>query len=77
MLEVKDLHKYYRSSKGEDYHALKGLNLNFPKKGFVFIIGKSGSGKSSLLNVLGGLDRYDSGEILIKGKSSHSFKAKE
>lgn len=77
MLKIKDLHKYYRSKKGEDYHALKGLNIDFPTKGFVFIIGKSGSGKSTLLNVLGGLDRYDSGEIFIKGKSSKSFKAKE
>ena len=77
MLNIKDLHKHYRSKKGEDYHALKGLTIDFPSQGFVCIIGKSGSGKSTLLNVLGGLDRYDSGEILIKGKSSKSFSAKE
>ncbi len=77
MLSIKDLHKYYKSKKGEDFHALKGIDIEFPKTGFVFIIGKSGSGKSTLLNVLGGLDRYDSGEILIKGKSSHKFSAKE
>lgn len=76
MLNVKGLHKYYRSKKGEDYHALKGLDIDFPSKGFVFIIGKSGSGKSTLLNVLGGLDRYDTGEIFIKGKSSKTFNAK-
>lgn len=77
MLSVKDLQKHYRSKKGEDFHALKGLTIDFPTKGFVFIIGKSGSGKSTLLNVLGGLDRYDSGEIFIKGKSSKTFKAKD
>lgn len=77
MLSVKGLEKYYRSKKGEDFHALKGLNIEFPTNGFVFIIGKSGSGKSTLLNVLGGLDRYDSGEIFIKGKSSKTFKSKD
>lgn len=77
MLSIKDLHKHYRSKKGEDYHALKGLNIDFPTKGFVFIIGKSGSGKSTLMNVLGGLDRYDSGEIFIKGKSSKTFKSQD
>ena len=77
MLSVKDLDKHYRSKSGEDFHALKGLNIDFPTKGFVFIIGKSGSGKSTLLNVLGGLDRYDSGEIFIKGKSSKTFQSKD
>lgn len=77
MLSVKDLHKYYKSKKGEKFHALKGISVDFPKKGFVSIIGKSGSGKSTFLNVLGGLDRYDSGEIFIRGKSSKSFSAKE
>ena len=51
ILSVKDLHKCYRSIKGEDYHALKGLNIDFPAKGFVFIIGKSGPGISTLLKI--------------------------
>ncbi len=77
MLSVKELHKYYKTKKGSKFHAIRGISLEFPKKGFVCIIGKSGCGKSTLLNVLGGLDRYDSGEILIRGKSSKSFKPKE
>ena len=77
MLSIQKVNKHYHSKKGESVHVLKDISIDFPKKGFVCLIGKSGSGKSTLLNVLGGLDRYDSGEILIKGKSSHSFKAKE
>jgi len=77
MLQVKELHKYYKSSKNETFHALKGIHIDFPNTGFVCIVGKSGSGKSTLLNILGGLERYDTGEILIKGKSSAKFSAKE
>lgn len=42
------------------------------EKALVFMLGKSGSGKSTLLNLIGGLDKYDSGDILIKGKSKNS-----
>ncbi|MCM1367968.1 MAG: ABC transporter ATP-binding protein/permease [Roseburia sp.] len=77
MLEVKDLHKSYRTKKGAVTKALDGVSLNFPETGMVFILGKSGSGKSTLLNVCGGLDRYDSGEIIIKGKSSKDFSGQD
>ena len=49
------------------------VSIKFPEKGMVFLLGKSGSGKSTLLNVIGGLDKIDSGEIIIKGRSSASF----
>lgn len=73
MIEVKDLRKQYKPKKGEVVNALNGVSLQIEEKGLVFILGKSGSGKSTLLNLLGGLDKYDSGDILIKGKSTEEF----
>jgi putative ABC transport system permease protein len=75
MLKVVNLEKHYKSKKGPNCHALKGINLEFGTRGFVFILGKSGSGKSTLLNIMGGLDKFDSGDIIIKGKSSKDFSA--
>lgn len=73
MLEIRNITKEYRPKKGKAVVALKNVSLKFPEKGMVFILGKSGSGKSTLLNLMGGLDKYDSGEIIIKGKSSKNF----
>ncbi len=77
MLETKNLVKIYKPKRGVPVRALDGISIRFPDKGMVFLLGKSGSGKSTLLNVLGGLDKYDSGEILIKGVSSKTFKQKD
>lgn len=77
MLEAKHLVKEYRPKKGNPVKAVNDISIKFPEKGMVFILGKSGSGKSTLLNLLGGLDAYDSGEIIIKGKSSKDFKQSE
>ncbi len=74
MLETRNLVKIYKPKKGVPVTALNNVSLRFPEKGMVFLLGKSGSGKSTLLNVLGGLDRYNSGEILIKGQSSRTFR---
>jgi len=74
MLETKNLVKIYKPKKGVPVRALNNVSLKFPDSGMVFLLGKSGSGKSTLLNILGGLDRYNSGDILIKGKSSRSFR---
>ena len=71
--EVKDLKKYYKTKGGVEVHALDGVSIEFPETGMVFLLGKSGSGKSTLLNVAGGLDRPDSGEVIVKGKSSKDF----
>lgn len=77
MISVRNLTKIYKLSKkkgGQQVVALNSVSIDFPDKGLVFLLGKSGSGKSTLLNAIGGLDTFDSGEIIIKGKSSSNFK---
>ena len=74
MLEIKNLSKVYKPKKGVPVTALNNISLKLPDRGMVFLLGKSGSGKSTLLNLLGGLDRYTSGEIIINGVSSKDFK---
>lgn len=73
MLELKNICKTYRPKKGVPVQALKNVSIKFTEKGMVFILGKSGCGKSTLLNCIGGLDKFDSGELIIKGKSSKDF----
>ena len=73
MLEVRHLKKTYKTKGGVDVHALDDVSIIYPEKGLVFLLGKSGSGKSTLLNVTGGLDKPDSGEIIVKGRSSKDF----
>lgn len=77
MIKIRNLVKTYRPKKGIPVHALNNVSLDINESGLVFILGKSGSGKSTLLNLLGGLDKYDSGDILIKGKSTRDFKQSE
>lgn len=73
MLELKHICKTYRPKKGVPVKALNDVSVKFDETGMVFILGKSGCGKSTLLNCIGGLDTFDSGEIVIKGKSSKEF----
>ena len=77
MLEVRNLTKIYKTKKVEDVRALDNVSISFNDTGMVFLLGKSGSGKSTLLNVMGGLDKFDSGEIIIKGKSSKTFSERD
>lgn len=77
MIEIKGVHKIYRSKKSADTNALKDINLTFDNKGLVFIVGRSGSGKSTLLNLLGGLDTPDKGKILIDNKDICKMNNKE
>lgn len=73
MLELKDIKKHYQV--GESLtKALDGVSVAFRKQEFVAILGPSGSGKTTLLNVIGGLDTYDSGDMIINGKSTKKFK---
>lgn len=76
MLKLKNIKKDYKTG---DFiqHALKNISVSFRKNEFVAILGPSGSGKTTLLNIIGGLDRYDSGDLIIDGKSTKSFKDKD
>jgi ABC-type lipoprotein export system ATPase subunit/ABC-type antimicrobial peptide transport system permease subunit len=77
MLQLKNVNKKYNTKGGVVVNALDNVSMYFEDKGMVFVLGKSGSGKSTLLNVIGGLDRYDSGEIVIKDRSSSTFKGSD
>lgn len=73
MIELKNVSKTYKSKKSTNTRALNDVTLEFNDKGMTFILGKSGSGKSTLLNIIGGLDKYDSGDMIILDKSSKDF----
>ena len=74
MIELKGISRIYKPKKSEAVHALNKVDLVFEKTGMVFILGKSGSGKSTFLNVVGGLDKYNEGNLIIKDKSTQDFK---
>ena len=76
MLQLKNITKNYLSGDNE-VNALKGINLEFRESEFVSILGQSGSGKTTLLNIIGGLDRYTSGDLVINGKTTKEFKDKD
>ncbi len=76
MLEIIDIKKDY-VMKDETVNALKGVNICFRKNEFVSILGPSGCGKTTLLNIIGGLDRYTSGDLIIDGKSTKEFKDRD
>lgn len=76
MLELKNIKKTYKVGDIET-KALDGISVAFRKSEFVAILGKSGSGKTTCLNIIGGLDRYDSGDLVIKGKSTKDFKDRD
>ena len=67
MLKLKNITKTY-ISENEKVEALKGIDLEFRESEFVSILGQSGCGKTTLLNIIGGLDRYTSGDLIINEK---------
>ena len=74
MLELRNITKDY--SVGEEkVHALKGVSLAFRENEFVSILGQSGCGKTTLLNIIGGLDVYTDGDLIINGRSTKDFRA--
>ena len=77
MLKLVDIKKDYVTKGVPTVHALKGLTINFRRNEFVAILGASGCGKTTLLNIVGGLDRYTSGDLIIEGKSTKSYKDRD
>ena len=73
MLKLKDIKKDYIVKGLEPVHALKGITLNFRRSELVAVLGQSGCGKTTLLNIIGGLDRYTSGDLIIRGTSTANF----
>lgn len=76
MLKLIDIKKDYIMG-NDTVHALKGININFRNSEFVSILGPSGCGKTTLLNIIGGLDRYTSGDLVINGTSTKKYKDKD
>ncbi|MDD4532555.1 MAG: ABC transporter ATP-binding protein/permease [Bacilli bacterium] len=77
MLELEKITKNYILDKNLFVPALKGIDLKFPQHGFAAVLGQSGCGKTTLLNIIGGLDRYTSGDLRIDGKSTRQFGDKD
>ena len=73
MLNLKNIVKTYKTG-DETVAALKGVSVRFRKNEFVSILGQSGCGKTTLLNIIGGLDRYTEGDLIIAGKSTKQFR---
>lgn len=76
MLELVNVKKFYQAGETE-IRALDSVSIRFRQNEFVAILGPSGSGKTTMLNVIGGLDTYDSGDMLINGKSTKDFKEQD
>ena len=76
MLKLTNITKDYKVASGV-VHALRGVSLEFRKNEFVCILGQSGCGKTTLLNIIGGLDHYTAGDLVIQGKSTKDFKDRD
>ncbi len=76
MLELKNIQKDYPAGDGV-VHALRGIDIQFRKNEFVAILGQSGCGKTTMLNIIGGLDQYTAGDLIINGRSTKDFKDRD
>ena len=76
MLQLQNITKEYATG-GSNVQALKGISICFRRNEFVSILGPSGGGKTTLLNIIGGLDHYTSGDLIINGKSTKDFKSRD
>ena len=76
MLEIRNIVKDYETG-SETVHALKGVSIAFRESELVSILGQSGCGKTTLLNIIGGLDQYTSGDLIINGQSTKKYKSSD
>ena len=76
MLQIQNIKKQYKTGYLIQ-QALDNVSLSFRDSEFVSILGPSGSGKTTLLNIIGGLDQYDSGELMINGISTKKYRDKD
>jgi len=76
VLELKNIVKKYNTG-GSEVEVLKSVNIHFRENEFVSILGASGSGKTTLLNIIGGLDKYTSGDMSLMGRSTKEFKDRD
>lgn len=76
MLEIKNIVKDYKTG-ADTVHALRGVSISFRDSELVAVLGHSGCGKTTLLNIIGGLDRYTSGDLIIDGRSTKEYKDRD
>ena len=76
MLEIKNITKDYKTG-SDSVHALRGVSIAFRDSELVAVLGHSGCGKTTLLNIIGGLDRYTSGDLIIDGRSTKQYKDRD
>ena len=76
MLKLTNIVKNYTTG-AQTVAALKGVSIAFRPSEFVAVLGQSGCGKTTLLNIIGGLDQYTSGDLIIRGKSTKNFKSRD
>lgn len=76
LLEIKNIVKDYETT-GSTVHALRGVSISFRKCELVAILGHSGCGKTTLLNIIGGLDHYTDGDLIINGRSTKQYKSRD
>ena len=72
MLTLKNVHKKYYTNESS-VEALKGISISFRQSEFVSVLGPSGGGKTTLLNIIGGLDHSTEGDLIIDGRSTHAY----
>ncbi len=68
MIRIQNVHKYFNKGKQNEIHVINDVSLELPERGMVAVFGRSGCGKTTLLNVVGGLDGYQKGTITLEGK---------
>ena len=77
MLELKQIYKTFHAGTLDEKVLFSGFNLTVKDGDFVTIVGSNGSGKTTLLNIIGGLDRYTSGDLVIEGRSTKKYNDKD